>query len=46
VAAGTNKRYATGEGVSAKQAQADATANCSNAGGIKCDIQVWSCTKP
>jgi hypothetical protein len=46
VAAGTNKRFATGEGVSQKQAQADAVANCSSAGGTKCDIQAWSCTKP
>ena len=44
VAAGSNKRYAIGEGVSEKQAQADAMAKCSKAGGTECDIQAWSCT--
>jgi len=44
VAAGSNKRYAIGEGVSGKQAQADAIANCKKAGGTECDIQAWSCT--
>ncbi|MGH9809806.1 MAG: DUF4189 domain-containing protein [Terriglobia bacterium] len=44
VAAGTNKRYAIGEGVSENQAQADAIANCNKAGGTGCDIQAWSCT--
>ena len=44
VAAGANKRYAIGEGVSEKQAEADAVANCSKAGGTECDIQAWSCT--
>lgn len=44
VAAGTNKRYAIGEGVSSKQAQADAIAKCSKTGGTECDIQAWSCS--
>jgi Domain of unknown function (DUF4189) len=46
VAAGTNLRYATGEGVSEKQAEADALAKCGGAGGTQCDIQAWTCTKP
>jgi uncharacterized protein DUF4189 len=44
VASGSNTRYAIGEGVSGKQAQADALANCKSAGGTECDIQAWSCT--
>lgn len=44
VAAGTNLRYAIGEGISGKQAQADAIAKCKSAGGADCDIQAWSCT--
>ena len=44
VAAGSNQRYAIGEGVSATQAKADAIANCRSGGGTECDIQAWSCT--
>jgi hypothetical protein len=44
VAAGTNLRYAVGEGVSEKQAESDAMEKCRRAGGTDCDIQAWSCT--
>ncbi len=44
VAAGTNLRYAVGEGVTAEQAQADAVAKCTRAGGTDCEFQAWSCS--
>lgn len=46
VAAGTNKRFATGQASNREQAQANAVAACGREGGAQCAIQAWSCARP
>lgn len=46
VAAGTNKRFATGQASNRQQAQASAVAACRRQGGTQCEIQAWSCALP
>ena len=46
VAAGTNKRFATGQASNREQAQANAVAACGRQGGAQCEIQAWSCALP
>jgi len=46
VAAGTNKRFATGQASNREQAQANAVAACGREGGAQCKIQAWSCALP
>ena len=45
-AAGTNKRFATGQASNREQAQAHAVAACGRQGGAQCEIQAWSCALP
>jgi hypothetical protein len=46
LAAGTNKRYATGQASEREQAEAAALAGCKRNGGTDCDVKVWSCARP
>lgn len=46
VAAGTNKRFATGQASNREEAQAKAVAACGRQGGTQCELQAWSCALP
>lgn len=46
LAAGINKRYATGQASDREQSEATALASCKRNGGEDCDIKVWSCARP